>query len=284
MSPIEETTWKKKESDDGMSRTTSTDIERKLGMMYFRWTLDCIVELAYAVSNDFVARPRFYQDDDIPKGILNLRMSYGTNPSLPNTQQRELIFSPILGNSECGMPDNGMNGSQSAFYKARKKLIEAAVVYSERIYESGLAMLEERVRSALVPIRSHLNSVYGFSLQVSNAQSEDIFNLSSEILSSPTVASVFGVEPAGGKWPLDSDNVEDANGAKLVEAIGKNLSVATEYVFSYEKFILLQRVAREGRLAIEWIVSPDPVTDEKALRELVKRVYTWSASMSEFQA
>lgn len=244
--------------------------------MYSRWVLDCMIELAQAVSNDFIIRPHLYQGGGIPAEIVDLRMSYGTTNNLPNTQQRQLMHMPIFGRSDGLRPDNSM----SSFHTARKKLIDAAVTYSERVYDTGLAMLKERIRSAVIPLNSHLHSVAGSSLDASAQQSEEIFTIATSILTNQGIVKVFGVEPAGGGWPLDSD---DPNGAKLVEAIGTTLRLSPEYVVTHEKFILLQRVAREGREALELVVKRDPASAAN-LEPLVIKVYAWGTSLRDFQS
>jgi hypothetical protein len=255
--------------------TNATEFGSIVGDMYSRWTLDCIIELAHGVADDFIVRPRLYQGDDIPVEIADLRMSYATSRDFPNTQQRLMMHLPIFGRSDGLRPD----GSSSGFHAARKKLIDASVAYSERIYETGLAMLKERIRSAVIPLNSHLQSMAGRSLEVSASQGKSIFDLATGILTSRGVAKVFGIDPTGGGWPLNSD---DSNGAKLVEAIGMTLRLSPECVLTLEKFSLLQRVAREGREALVLILQPDSASDEK-LEPLITKAYTWGTSLRDFQ-
>jgi hypothetical protein len=250
--------------------------ESIIGDMYSQWTLDCVVELAYGVSNDFVSRPHLYQNGEIPDEIVDLRMSYGTSRYFPNMQQRQVLHLPIFGKSDGQRPD----GSSSPFHLARKKLIDASIAYAERVYDTGLAMLKERIRSALIPLRSHLQSVAGRSVDASYNQSRRIFHLAVSILTSSDVARVFGIEQAEEGWPLDND---DPNGAKLVGAIGATLKLPPEYVLTYDKFILLQRVAREGREALKLVLLTAPAPDQD-VENLVTKVYTWGTSLRDFQS
>lgn len=247
-----------------------------IGNMYSQWTLDCVVELAYGVSNDFVNRPHLYQNRDIPDQIVDLRMSYGTGRYFPNMQQRQVMHLPIFGRSDGQRPD----GSASPFHLARKKLIDASIAYSERVYDTGLAMLKERLRSAVIPLRSHLQSVAGRSVEASYDQSRNVFDLAIAILTSPDVVRVFGVEQAEAGWPLDAD---DPNGAKLVGAIGVTLKFPPDYMLTFDKFILLQRVAREGREALKLVLLTDPGSDQD-VENLVTKVYTWGSSLRDFQS
>jgi hypothetical protein len=259
------------------ANTKSVELGSIIGDMYSQWTLDSIVELAYGVSNDFINRPQLYQNGEIPDEIVDLRMSYGTSRNFPNMQQRQLMLMPVFGKSDGQRPDS----STSPFYSARKKLIDASIAYSERVYDTGLAMLKDRIRSAIIPIRSHLQSIAGHSVESSYDQSKKIFDLAVRILTSSVVARVFGVEKATEGWPMAND---DPNGAKLVGAIGATLKLPPDYNLTYDRFILLQRVANEGRDALELLLLQDPTSSEEKLNDLVTKVYTWGTSLRDFQS
>jgi hypothetical protein len=100
-----------------------------------------------------------------------------------------------------------------------------------------------------------------------------------QILRSAGVAQVFGVPQADAQWPEGSD---DPNGAKLVEAVGVALSLPADYKLNSTKFILLQRVAREGALALPLVLTTDP-NSETALLALISQCYTWGTSLRDFQ-
>ena len=129
------------------------DFPAQIGGLYARWTLDGLNEVAYAISLDFIARPQLYQGNDIPDVIVPFRMEYGMETKLPNTAQRQAMVWPILGRTDWLKPD--ASTTSSPFHVARKKLIDACIAFSERAVETGVAMLEDRVRSALIPIRAH---------------------------------------------------------------------------------------------------------------------------------
>jgi hypothetical protein len=75
------------------------------------------------------------------------------------------------------------------------------------------------------------------------------------ILQSPDVAKVFSVSPPESGWPFDTD---DPNGAKLVENAGSTLPLPLECKLGYTKFILLQRVTREGAQALIRVLTTNP--------------------------
>src|SRR5215475_10456017 len=72
--------------------TDSANYPAFVGDVYARWTLDCLVEIGYAIALDFVNRPQLYLGSDIPNEIVTLRISYGTDPLFPNTVQRQAMM------------------------------------------------------------------------------------------------------------------------------------------------------------------------------------------------
>jgi hypothetical protein len=260
-----------------MAAASTDDFPALVADLYARWTLDALSEIAYAVSGDLVVRPHLYQSDDIPDAIVSLRMSLGTSPELPNAVQRQAMLNPILGRSDGARSDAGAN--TSSFYQARKKLLDAAVAFSERAVDTGLSMLEDRVRSALVPLRAHFDGLRGKSVRLSAQQIKAQSKVAVDVLTSPGIARVFGVVAAEKGWPFGST---DANGAKLVEAAGTTLSLGPDHRMNYTRFILLQRVAVEGGRALATALGPLPDTS-KDLQTLVSQLYTWGASLRDFQ-
>lgn len=253
------------------------DFSGLIGHLYAIWTLDCLIEIGYAVSVDFITRPQLYLGDDIPDAIVQLRMSYGTDAQLPNTAQRQVVMMPVFGRSDELRPD-ASNGT-APFHLARKKLLDAASAFAERAVDTGTAMLEERVRSALTPLRAHFEALRGKSIRLTAQQMNAISDRAISILQAPGVAKVFSISPADSRWPFDSD---DPNGAKLVENAGSVLPLPQDYKLGYTRFILLQRVAREGARSLTLVLTADP-NSEKDLLALISQVYTWGTSLRDFQ-
>jgi len=50
------------ETQKGQSQTSAAF----LGDMYARWTLECLIEIAHAISIDYFSNPEFYQGEDVP--------------------------------------------------------------------------------------------------------------------------------------------------------------------------------------------------------------------------
>ena len=249
-----------------------------VGGLYSVWTLDCLVEIAYAISIDFIARPQLYLSNDIPDAIVDLRMTWGTAVTVPNTAQRQSLMMPIFGKSD-GLRPDASTGS-APFHVARKKLIDACVAFSERAVDTGVPMLEERVRSALIPLQAHFQGLRGKSLDLAAVrQMNPIAITAVSILQSEDVARVFSVTPPDSNWPFNSD---DPNGAKLIENVGASLPLPPECKIAYTKFIVLQRVAREGALALGSVITVNPSVESELLA-LISAVYTWGTSLRDFQ-
>jgi hypothetical protein len=268
--------------------TTATAINNPfstlIGRLYALWSLDCLIDIGYAISVDFVARPQLYLSDDIPDAIVQLRTSYGMTANFPNTAQRQMMMAPLFGRSDALKPD-ATNGS-APFHIARNKFLDSVKAFAERAVDSGIAMLEERVRSAAVPLDANFRAFAdvvdaepGKSLRLTGGQIKAISDTVATILVAPSVARVFSVSAANPKWPFDSN---DPNGAKLVENAGSALPVPPECKLGYTKFILLQRVAQEGAQTLPLLLSAN-LNDEAQLLALISQAYTWGTSLRDFQ-
>jgi hypothetical protein len=250
-----------------------------IGHLYAIWTLDCLIEIGYAASVDFITRPQLYLGDDIPDAIVQLRMSYGTDAQFPNTAQRQAMMLPIFGRSDGLMPD--ASAGTTPFYIARKKLFEASAAFAEaQPVDKSQTMLKERFQSALFVLDAQLQGINGKSTRLTatrqmNAISETVVS----ILQSPGVAKVFSVSPADARWPFDSD---DPNGAKLVENAGSKLPVPQECKMSYTKFTQLLRVQRAGEQALIQVLTANPESEPELLA-LISLVYRWGIALRDFQ-
>jgi hypothetical protein len=84
-------------------------------------------------------------------------MSWGTDARFPNTAQRLALMTPIFGRSD-GLAPDASTGT-APFHVARKKLVDACIPFSERAVDTGITMMKDRVRSALVPFRAHFDGL-----------------------------------------------------------------------------------------------------------------------------
>jgi hypothetical protein len=261
-----------------MAINAPTDFPTFVGNAYAHWTLDVLIELGYAIAVDFANRPQLYKANNIPDNIVDFRMSYGTAAEFPNTVQRQTIMTPPFGRSDGLKPD--ATTASWPFQMARKKLIDACTAFSERAVDTGIPMLEESVRSALVSLTNHLQTLQGKSFSLSGGQIQQEMNVAVLILLSGGVDTVFGIGVAvDGDWPFASS---DPNGALLVENAGLTLSVTGDYKLNHSKFVTLQRAAQEGAKALQLVLTTDPAVEAQLLA-LITQCYTWGKSLRDFQ-
>ncbi|MFM0174731.1 hypothetical protein PQR33_35995 [Paraburkholderia sediminicola] len=256
---------------------TTDEFPNLIGTLYGRWTLDGVVELAYAVSLDFVARPHKYVSGEIPAVVSDLRVAYGTDKHFQNTLERQAMILPILGRSDALRADASV--ATSSFHMARKIFLDACSAFTERAVDTGVEMLEQRVRSSLVTFQAHFDGLRGTAAQVASKLLGQVFVHATDILKANGVAKVFGQDAADGDWPLESN---DSNGAKLVDAIGTSLVIAADYKLTYTRFILLQQVAQEGSRVLPLVLASDPNSDSD-LSKLITQGYAWGASLRDYQ-
>lgn len=186
---------------------------------------------------------------------------------------------PIFGRSDGLMPD--VSTGTTPFYIARQKTFEAAAAFAEaQPVDKSQTMLEERFRSALVPLLAHFQGIEGKSVRLTATQQMNaISDTVISILQSPGVAKVFSVSPADARWPFNSD---DPNGAKLVENASSKLSVPQECKLAFTKFIMSQRVGRQGAEALRQVLTANPDSEQELLA-LISQVYRWGTSLHDFQ-
>lgn len=253
--------------------TTDDEFPTIAGNLYARWTLDCLTEIAYAISTDAISRPQLYQSDDIPDDLVPLRMSYGTAPHFPNSTQRQAMMMPILGSSD-GFKGAG---SQSSFQIARRKFVDACAAFAEQASQIEGSILEDRIRSSAKILRAHFHGIRGKSFLLSEKQIQALFDITVRTLKAPGVTKIFGIGHLEPEWPMDST---DPNGAKLVENLGSALSLSGNNRLTFTDFLLLQRVAQEGSHTIRLLLSGDPLSD-KDITSLIGRGYMWGTSLRE---
>lgn len=256
------------------------------GNLYALWTLDCLADITYAVSNDAISRPQLYQDD-IPDDLVILRMAYGTAPKLPNSAQRQAMMLPILGSSDGLTAGAVTTPSGQDFQTARTNFVDACAAFAQQASQVQRAILEDRIRFSAATLRTHFEGVYGKSFALSLQQMSDLSDLVLRILKSPGVTKVFGINDIDPGWPFES---ADPHGAKLIEAIGATLALSGDYRFTFTGFLSLQRVAQEGSKAIQALLSGEAPSvsggapSGEELSSLIGRGYIWGVALREMPA
>src|ERR1700743_1748010 len=126
-----------------------------LGDMYARWTLDCIVEIAHAVSEDYFSSPEFYQGPDAPDDLIDLWLSYGSVKNFPDRTQRLTLAGSIFGASD-GYSTKNATPVADAFHQNRDALFKACIAAQTATSAESRDGLNQQVLQALPNFPSYL--------------------------------------------------------------------------------------------------------------------------------
>lgn len=245
-----------------------------LATLYILWVLDCIVDLAYAVSKDFSARLQLYQNvkPDTVKLLAKINGFYDHHPDFPGPEIRATLYRPIFG--ELGSDWQGGGNDRSRVY-----LLAAAVALAENYTATpqlGDASLIEAVRSASLPFRTRLLELEGCGFESTYNRVTNIFETAESILKDPGIAGVFGV--AAIKDP-DWPRKPDSNGARLVHQIRSQLPDIPGGLIKPDEFIQKQRMADQGHKSIVGILDPEIDTDDAKLLQVNTHLYAWAREL-----
>jgi hypothetical protein len=262
----------------GSATTLSPSFGAIIGEMYARWTLDCFVEIAHAVSIDYAARPEFYHDPGVPDEIASLRVSYGYSSHFPDRSQRNDLSGPAFGASDGYPAPKGVTAFVDQFRRYREPLFRACIAYTQRSIADATAGLKQDVIQAMSYFPSYLRNFDGASLRSSSRQLRSISDLAYEILRSGAVAVAFGVNPPpNSRWPMESD---DQRGSQLISAISDKLQLKDSGL-AQDQCTKLRTMAQDGASALEAVLLDDP-TSERNFEALVQKVYAWAKSIDYY--
>ncbi|RVX40774.1 hypothetical protein EDD27_3199 [Nonomuraea polychroma] len=252
----------------------------EVSALYYYQSLDCLVDLAYRIAEDFFARPHLYTNVGAGRGgrplapsLARFHARYGTHEKLPSKAHREAIFAPIF----------GAPGGATDFQRLRNELVEASAAYASRVFDEGVEMLRERVRTTHRPFKEYLRGLNGDSLRWSaeEALSEITESVSYRILRSDGIVAVFGIaQRPRDEWPY----VEDSNGDKAVEQISRTLAgratdSSSQSWISREAISNRQRTALRGAEAIAAVLEYEESMPNDKLIALITACYTWGAAL-----
>jgi hypothetical protein len=259
--------------------------------VYFYSLMDCLVDLAFMISCDFFERPHMYTNLAISGGaggsvageIARLHARTGNDEQFLASTQRRQVYIGLFG------PGLGYRSDDSGdFGRLRNELINASAAFAERVYDTGVEMLLERVRAAHRPFHEYLAGLLGDSLRWSrdNALAGLAENVAYPILRNPGVAAVFGVATVPvAEWPFTLD----ANADKLVEAVDRQLKSKIENgpngntaasPLTRARISNLQRAALRGAEALVAVVDFDERGSKADLLSLITSCYVWGSSLA----
>lgn len=252
---------------------------RQIALLYFLWQLEPLIDLAYAISNDFFDRPHLYTkiaDKTLPPLIAHLSASYGKDEKTLDAEQRSAVFAPFFGAQASGSSGN-------AFSRLSHELTQAAAAYVERAHDTGLEMLRERVRASHRALKEELTTAQGTSLEWSAGARTTQALEAYGALREGGISVVFGIPTAPkAEWPFD----DDANGDKLVEEVSKFVTLSegtaapAARLGSREQFCNARRAAVRGTEAIATIIEFGDANDDKDLEVLVRKCYQWGTALT----
>ena len=256
---------------------TGFDTPTFLGDMYARWTLDCLIEIAHAVSIDYFSSPEYYQGEDTPNNIVDLWLAYGSAEGFPKADQRHLMAAAVFGDSDGYPAPQSATIKNDSFHQNRDPLFAACVAVQTASAAQARPGLEQQVALSLTTFRNYLIAFRGKAARLAFNQLQVISNLAYEILRSESVASRFigkRRDPISKDWPLQQD---DPAASILIPEILSQLTV--EGVNPQLQFPVLRAVAQSGNDALEQILKVPP----KNLDELIQKTYSWATFLQNYR-
>jgi hypothetical protein len=279
--------------DSASFQSVSADPNQIAGLYFFA-TLDCLVNLATHVAHDFFDRPQLYTAINAPSKtdpgpleavLAALHAREGTDELYLSSTQRKQVYEALFGCKD------SVTGSTGSFERLRNELLNASAAFAERVFDTGVDMLRERVRLAHRPFKEYLIGLQGSSVRWSS-QALTALNEGTayRILRDSGVAAVFGIaNPPTAGWPF----LEDSNADKLVEEISRQLlwhraavesiAVGEPYpkgqLITRERISNIQRAASTGAVAIRTVMDfTGPGTDSD-LATLITAGYSWGSAL-----
>lgn len=246
-------------------------------VLYEIWVLDCLVVLANAVSWDFAKRPRHYADVDekIAMSCSNFRTKTGADPDFQNTEQRTWNQAAMFGSS----PSSPLAAETHPFHGAAADLRRAAVAYSERVYNTGEAMLRQSFLDSARVLQAYLSTLKGSVIKRNFSELSGVFDKAIMIMKTAEIAKAFGLPPApNNDWPVGE--VYDGNGSFLIEEISNKTSSELPTPISQKRFLVLQRIAVNGAKTLTGVLLLDSIEkDENRVRLLIGCAYAWETAI-----
>jgi hypothetical protein len=266
---------------------------RQVAGLYFYYKLDCLVDLAYAVSRDFYDRPELFTSLADGRGgsavpsLAKLHARYGCDEMFLDRKQRGAIYAALFGASGEMSPSMHDEGN---FPNLRDELMTACATFVETKFGDEVS-LRENVRQKHRLFREYLTGLQGDSVKWSREQSLSAITEGASylILRNRGVSAVYGIPMAPvDQWPYNFD----ANAAKLVEEISKRLvgwrreemETDGKQMISREEITNLQRAAIEGAKAIATAIDVDAAATNAEVDLLIRNCYTWSTSLKSLNA
>ena len=267
--------------DDLPSFQSATMKQYAIAGLYFFQQMDCVIRLVQEIAGDFFNRPHMYVDLDssdappphIPAILARLSVRSGHDEHFLSDSQRDMGFTALFGAG--GDPTAGETGD---FPRLRDALFDSSAAFAERVFDTGVEMLRERVRTTVRPFREYIAGLQGDSLQTSHSLLTTISDSCYSIARARGVCAVFGIDrPPPSQWPY----TEDANGDKLIEVASTQLGNGPTAMAAVtrQQFSTRQRAGLRGAEALATIISTSDSASGSGIDRLITKCYTWRAAL-----
>jgi hypothetical protein len=271
---------------------------RELAALYYYQVLDCLVDLAHNVAEDFFARPELYVELEparnkrdpskgLDEGILGqlarLHARYGSDEYVPSKAQRDAMYAPLFGQTAEAAAVAPLAGP-GQLGKLRNDIMAASAEFTQRIWDTSEGILRAAVNTSHWQLKKWLIGVQGDSIRWSRSYALPGITdrMAYPILRNRGVASVFGIasgeiDPA---WPYALDE----NADKVIENIStyfcaKESRDKPAMLLRRESIGNRQRVALRGAEAIAAILDYDERDSEEQQDRLIRKCYVWATAL-----
>ncbi len=233
-----------------------------IGQIYLTRALDSVIEVACAVSKDFVKRPQLYTrvPDDVARHLANFRSLLGKHPEWPDIYQREFTSSRIV----------------RRFTQDFASIRLSTIKILQGTSDVGAPIARRSLVEAAALLRGNVQPLEGTALSAVERANSGMLNRAITVLSS--VSTAFGIAeiPTGG-WP--DGGIFSPQLGYLCEGVSQALT--PDKPILQPKFSMLQRVAHYGSLTIDGVLNPS-FTDANSDRvlDVVQSASAWAAALS----
>lgn len=236
------------------------------GVIYSRFMLDPVVELAGAVAAAVTEQPESFGDlsPQVLKTLQELRDRTGDDPGWPDATQRGVTFDIYLGN---------------AFTAASAAVRLAALRFDENSSGPARQARQEAIIDSATTLRSLLEPVGEQAGRAARGLAH-MLDRSVEVFADPSLRRAFGmtaeVDPG---WPLAT--AASPNEANLLDRVRQRVSPGGACAtWDRYYFLTLQRVAVTGQPAIEAIFGVDPQAP-RSVEKAAVTTYRWTTALND---
>ena len=248
--------------------------------LYFYYMLDHLIDLAYAVAQDFsIGRVHLFTkiETDNSLELIRLYTLLGNNEIFLSREHRHRIWHSFFGHSLSGEEVDSYN-----FPELMYTLLEAAndyVCLAE--IETGASSLISSLRLALIPFRQYILAAQEATAKLYR---QKIFSVLTEnnvyqILRDPGVTAVYGVStPLKNTWPYTFD----LNANKVIQEISHQLRVQDSYgrLYTQKRESYLETAAKWGAVTIATALDTDPDdSSDEAIIDLINKCHAWHTAI-----